>query len=324
MLYQNILEAIGRTPLVKLNNITRDLRGEVYVKCEFLNPGGSVKDRVAYWMVCQAERKGLIQKGDTLIEPTSGNTGIGLALVGAVKGYKVIITMPEKMSQEKERVLQALGAEIRRTPTDVAWDHEDSHISLARRLTKKLPRAYMLDQYSNPYNIQAHYEGTALEILEDLNNQVDMVVAGAGTGGTITGLSRRIRETCPSCQIIGVDPVGSILAGPGPIHPYEVEGIGYDFIPKVLDTKLISQWVKTTDAQSFKMAQRLIREEGLLCGGSSGAIIAAALKTAASLKENQKCVAILPDSIRNYINKFIDPFWMIEKNFIKPKGKKPA
>ena len=316
MIYNNILETIGKTPLVKLNKISAHLDCTVYAKCEFFNPGGSVKDRIAYNMICKAEEAGLIQKGDTLIEPTSGNTGIGIALVGAVLGYKVIIVMPEKMSQEKEETLKALGAEIRRTPTDIAWDHEDSHISLARRLVEKLPRAFMLDQYANPHNIAAHYEGTAVEILDDLNQQVDMIVAGAGTGGTLTGLSKKIKEVCPKCEIIGVDPVGSILAGDGPVHPYEVEGIGYDFIPKVLNRSQITKWVKTEDKESFQMARRLILEEGLLCGGSSGSVMAALFKVASRLKKGQNCVAILPDGIRNYMSKFLNEEWMKEKDFL--------
>ncbi len=315
MIYQNILETIGQTPLVKLDKICAHLECDVYAKCEFFNPGGSVKDRIAFRMVCAAEQEGKIQKGDTLIEPTSGNTGIGLALVGSIKGYKVIIVMPNKMSQEKELILQALGAEIRRTPTEVSWDHPDSHISLARRLTNEMPNAFMLDQYTNPANIEAHYEVTAVEILKDLEDQLDMVVLGAGTGGTITGLSRRIKKTCPDCIIVGVDPVGSILSGHGPIHPYEVEGIGYDFVPKVLDRSQITKWVKTEDDESFQTALKLIKEEGLLCGGSSGAAMVAVLKEAVHLKKGQKCVVILPDGVRNYMSKFLNPHWINSKNY---------
>jgi len=313
MLYNNILETIGHTPLVKLNKITAHLECNVYAKCEFFNPGGSVKDRIAYNMVIKAEKAGVLQKGDTLIEPTSGNTGIGIALAGAVLGYKVIIVMPEKMSHEKEVTLKTLGAKIYRTPTEVAWDHEDSHISLARRLTKEIPRAFMLDQYQNPHNVEAHYEGTAVEILADLNQKVDMVVITAGTGGTITGLSSRIKKECPHCQIIGIDPVGSILAGEGPVCPYKVEGIGYDFIPEVLDRTHITEWVKTEDKESFQMALKLIKEEGILAGGSSGAAVAGLLKKAHSLKKDQNCVVILPDGIRNYMSKFLNTDWL-QKN----------
>ncbi|RME14072.1 MAG: pyridoxal-phosphate dependent enzyme, partial [Bdellovibrio sp.] len=290
MLCDTILDAIGRTPLVKLHRVGRELDCELYAKCEYMNPGGSIKDRIAYNMVRKAEREGTIKPGDTLIEPTSGNTGLGIALAGAVLGYKVIITMPEKMSQEKQVVLEALGAEIVRTPTEVAWDHPESHISVAKKLEKELPNAHILDQYANPANPEAHYEGTAVEILEDLGGQVDMVVMGAGTGGTITGVSRRLKEACPGVKVIGADPEGSILAGEGEIKPYHVEGIGYDFVPDVLDRSLVDEWVKTTDKESFLLARRLIREEGLLCGGSSGSAMMAALEKAPTLKKGQKCV----------------------------------
>ena len=313
MIYQNILETIGKTPLVKLNKTCAHLACDVYAKCEFFNPGGSVKDRIAIQMVCAAEKAGKIKKGDTLIEPTSGNTGIGLALVGAIKAYNVIIVMPNKMSMEKELILQALGAEIRRTPSEAAWDDPDSHISLARKLERELPNAYVLDQYNNPANIEAHYEVTAMEILEDLNYQVDMLILGAGTGGTITGIAKRVKESLPNCIIIGVDPKGSILAGPGPVYPYEVEGIGYDFIPKVLDISQVTKWVKTEDAESFKQALKLIKEEGLLCGGSSGAMLAAVLKEASQLKKGQNCVVLLPDGVRNYMSKFLNPKWLKDK-----------
>ena len=310
MIYDNILQTIGKTPLVRLNKISAHLSCSVYVKCEFFNPGGSVKDRIAYNMILQAEKENKIQKGATLIEPTSGNTGIGIALAGTVLGYKVIIVMPEKMSQEKEVTLKALGAEIIRTPTELPWDHKDSHIGEARRLAQKIPGAFMLDQYSNPANISAHYEGTAVEILKDLDQKVDMVVAGAGTGGTLTGLSKKIKEVCPACEIIGVDPVGSILSGEGPIQPYEVEGIGYDFMPKVLERSYVTEWVKTKDRESFDMAKRLIREEAILAGGSSGSAVLALLKTASRLKKGQNCVAILPDGIRNYMSKFLNEEWL--------------
>lgn len=305
MIYDNILQTIGNTPLIRLNKISAHLPCSVYVKCEFFNPGGSVKDRIAYNMILKAEKENKIQKGATLIEPTSGNTGIGIALAGAVLGYKVIILMPQKMSQEKEVTLKALGAKIIRTPTELPWDHKDSHISQAHKLVQEIPKAFMLDQYANSANVSAHYEGTAVEILKDLNQKVDMVVAGAGTGGTLTGLSKKIKEICPQCEIIGVDPVGSILAGDGPIQPYEVEGIGYDFVPKVLDRSQVTRWVKTKDQESFAMAKRLIREEGILAGGSSGSAVTAVMKEASHLKSNQNCVAILPDGIRNYMSKFL-------------------
>jgi cysteine synthase A len=206
MKLNTILEAIGKTPIVKLNRIGKELPCELYVKCEFLNPGGSVKDRIGYYMIEQAEKSGQIKPGDTLIEPTSGNTGIGMALAAAVKGYKMVITMPEKMSQEKQVVLEALGAKIYRTPTEAAWDAPDSHISLANKLQKEIPNSHILNQYANPNNPDVHYHYTAQEILDDMNNELDMVVMGAGTGGTITGVARKLKEHNPKIQIIGVDP----------------------------------------------------------------------------------------------------------------------
>lgn len=316
MLLDNILQAIGKTPIVRLNRIGADLPCQLYVKCEFMNPGGSVKDRIGYNMVEQAEARGEIKPGDTLIEPTSGNTGIGIALAAAVKGYQVIITMPEKMSHEKQVVLEALGAKIYRTPTEAAWDDEESHISLAKRLQKEIPNAHILDQYANPDNPGAHYHTTAQEILDDMEGQLDMVVMSAGTGGTITGIARRLREVNPDIQIIGVDPVGSILGGGTEIKSYLVEGIGYDFIPKVLDNRLVNEYVKSNDKDSFLMARRLIREEGLLVGGSCGAAVWGMLQVAKRLKSGQRCLAILPDSIRNYLSKFPDDRWMREHGFL--------
>ena len=318
MLLENILQAIGRTPLVTLNRIGAQLRCNLHAKCEFLNPGGSLKDRIGRSMVEAAEREGRIRPGDTLIEPTSGNTGIGIALAGAVKGYRVIITMPEKMSREKQVVLEALGAEIIRTPTEAAHDSPESHISVARRLQSELPNAHILDQYSNPNNPQVHYETTAQEILDDLDGRVDMLVMSAGTGGSITGVGRRLREACPGCVVVGADPVGSILAGGSEVGTYKVEGIGYDFIPRVLDRNVVHEWVKTTDQPSFLLARRLIREEGLLVGGSSGSTMYAALQRAPRLEAGQNCVVVLPDGVRNYMTKFVDDGWMRENGFFQP------
>lgn len=316
MLFDNILQAIGKTPIVKLHRVGAELACELYVKCEFLNPGGSVKDRIGYYMVEQAEKAGQIKPGDTLIEPTSGNTGIGIALAGAVKGYRVVITMPEKMSREKQVVLEALGAKIYRTPTEAAWDAPESHISLAKKLQRETPRSHILDQYSNPNNPGAHYYGTAQEILDDLGSNLDMIVMTAGTGGTITGVSKRLKESNPHIQVIGVDPYGSILGGGTEIKSYLVEGIGYDFIPDVLDNKLVNRYIKINDRDSFLMARRLIKEEGLLVGGSSGSAVWAALEAAKTLKKGQRCLVMLPDSIRNYLSKFVDNRWMQEHGFI--------
>lgn len=316
MLLNNILQAIGQTPLVKINHLAKDLKCHIYAKCEFLNPGGSVKDRIGYKMVEDAEKVNSIKPGDTIIEPTSGNTGIGLALAGAVKGYKVIIVMPDKMSQEKYHTILSLGAKVIWTPAAEPFDSPKSHIGVAQKLVKEIPNAHILDQYVNASNPLVHYEETAQEILDDLTGKVDMVVIGAGTGGTLTGVAKKMKEFDSKIQIIGVDPEGSLLAGPSKIKPYEVEGIGYDFVPDVLDRSLVDEWVKSNDKDSFYWARRLIKEEGLLCGGSSGAAFSATLEKARSLSEGQNCVVILPDGIRNYMTKFLSEEWLTERNLI--------
>jgi cystathionine beta-synthase len=314
-IHDSILSAVGNTPMVRLARIARDLPCELLGKCEFMNPGGSVKDRIGVRMLLDAEASGRIKPGDTLIEPTSGNTGIGLALAAAVRGYRVIITMPEKMSQEKQVVLEALGAEIIRTPTEAAWDSPESHIGVARRLREVIPNSHILDQYANLSNPLAHEEGTAKEILEQCGGKLDAVVMTAGTGGTISGVARGLKRVLPDVKIVGVDPEGSILAGPGEIRSYKVEGIGYDFIPDVLDRSLVDQWIKSNDRDSFRVARRLIRQEGLLVGGSSGAAVSAALQVCRELPAGSRVVVILPDSIRNYLSKFVSDNWMRQQGF---------
>ncbi|KAI3355824.1 hypothetical protein L3Q82_004385 [Scortum barcoo] len=320
----NILGKIGHTPLVRLNKIPKEygLKCDVLAKCEFFSPGGSVKDRIALRMVEDAERAGILKPGDTIIEPTSGNTGIGLALTAAVKGYRCIITIPEKMSMEKVAVLRALGAEIVRTPTSAVFDSPDSHIGVAWRLKNEVSNSHILDQYRNASNPLAHYDTTAEEILEQCDGKLDMLVAGAGTGGTLTGVARKLKEKCPN--IVAVDPVSSILAESkektGQKSSFEVEGIGYDFTPTVLDTSLVDLWYKSTDMETFSMSRKLIREEGLLCGGSSGSAVAAAMKVAQQLKEGQRCVVILADSVQNYMSKFLSDKWMCEKGFLSPQA----
>jgi cystathionine beta-synthase len=312
----SILDTTGHTPLIRLSRIAKGLPGELLGKCEFMNPGGSVKDRIGVRMLLDAEREGRIKPGDTLIEPTSGNTGIGIAMAAAVRGYRVIITLPEKMSQEKQVVLEALGAEIIRTPTEAAWDSPESHIGVARRLKEVIPNSHILDQYSNPSNPAVHEDGTGREILEQCGGKLDAIVMTAGTGGTITGVARVIKREVPGCKVIGVDPEGSILAGPGEIKSYKVEGIGYDFIPDVLERRLVDRWVKSNDRDSFLVARQLIRQEGVLVGGSSGAAAWAALQILREMP-GKRVVVILPDSIRNYLTKFVDDRWMRQQGFVK-------
>jgi len=323
-----ILENIGNTPMVRLNKIPQmeAVQCEILAKCEFFNAGGSVKDRIGFRMVDDAERSGRIKPGDTLIEPTSGNTGIGLALAAAVKGYKMIITLPEKMSKEKVDVLKALGAQIIRTPTEAAFDSPESHIGVAKRLNAEIPNSHILDQYGNPSNPLAHYDGTAEEILDQCDNKLDMIVLTAGTGGTLTGIARKIKERLPNCKVIAVDPRGSILAQPESLNnwlgTYKVEGIGYDFIPIVCDrdSHLVDKWYKSEDKESFDYSRKLIKHEALLCGGSSGSALAGALRAIRdyNLGPNARVVVLLPDSVRNYMSKFLSDEWMIENKFMDP------
>jgi cystathionine beta-synthase len=266
-----------------------------------------------------AEAQGRVKQGDTLIEATSGNTGIGLSLASAVKGYKCIITLPQKMSAEKVNTMKALGSEIIRTPTEAAYDSPDSHISVAKRLNSELPNSHILDQYRNPSNIQAHYDGTAYEIFEQTQGRLDAIVIGAGTGGTITGVGRRLKELIPGILVVGVDPHGSILAcDTDPIASNVVEGIGYDFIPDTLDRSVVDKWVKTGDKEAFLMARRLIREEGLLCGGSCGSAMLGAVAVAKELGAGKRVAVILPDSIRNYMSKHLVDEWMSERGYLDP------
>ena len=316
MIYNNILETIGSTPVIKLNSIGSDLDCNLYAKIELFNPGGSVKDRTAFCMIDCAEKSGKIKPGDTLIEATSGNTGIGLALAAAVRGYKLIICMPEKMSMEKELTINALGAKIVRTPTEASHDDPESNFGVASRLNKEIPNSHILDQWNNACNPEAHYSQTAQEILNDFGTDLHMVVMGVGTGGTATGVGKRLKEEVPGIKIIGADPYGSILGGEDEYkgQPYKVEGIGYDFFPKTFEKQYIDEFVKVNDKEAFGTARALIREEGLLIGGSCGSAMFAALKAAKTLKKGQNCLVILPDSIRNYMRKFLSDDWMKEND----------
>ncbi|XP_065083875.1 cystathionine beta-synthase-like [Ochlerotatus camptorhynchus] len=320
----NILDAIGNTPLVKLNKIPKEfgVKCNVYVKCEFLNPAGSVKDRIGLRMIEEAEEKGLLKPGATIVEPTSGNTGIGLALAAAVKGYKCVIVMPEKMSNEKVDTLQALGAKVIRTPNEAGFDQPEGLIAVAQRLQRELPNAIILNQYTNSGNPLSHYDGTATEIIKQLDGKVDMVVMGAGTGGTATGLGRKLKEHNPKCKVVCSDPLGSIMAFPESLNKtsckfWEVEGVGYDFIPTVCDRGVVDEWIKYNDKDALTTARKLIADEGLLCGGSAGGNTFVALQAAKQLKEGQNAVVILPDNIRNHLTKFVSDNWMEARNFME-------
>jgi len=321
----SVLELVGQTPMIRMTRLSKELgisdEIDLIAKCEFFNAGGSVKDRVGLRMVEEAEKDGRIKPGDTLIEPTSGNTGIGLSLAGAVKGYNVVITMPMKMSGEKLNTMKALGAEIIRTPTEAAWNAPDSHITLAAEMAEVSPNAHVLDQYLNAGNPLAHYDGTAEEMLRQTGGDIDVVVMTAGTGGTATGVGRKLKEVLPNVKVVAVDPVGSILAVPDKLNDYkrfegyQVEGIGYDFIPTVLDRDVIDSWVKIDDDKAFSMARQMIKLEGLMVGGSSGSCMAGAYEY---IKENEaelkgkRVVILCADSIRNYMSKFLDDGWMAE------------
>ncbi|MEQ1821439.1 MAG: pyridoxal-phosphate dependent enzyme [Fimbriimonadaceae bacterium] len=307
--FKTILEGIGNTPMVRLNRVGSEFPVEVWAKCEFLSSGGSTKDRIALSMIEDAEAKGLIKPGDTLVEPTSGNTGIGLAMVAAVKGYKLVICMPMKMSAEKQATMEALGAIIIRTPTEAPSSSPESNFGVAKRLVEE-KGYFMLDQFKNQANPMAHYNHTGTEILEQMERKIDYLVCSIGTGGSLTGMGRKIKEELPNCQIIAVDPVGSIMGGGTETSPYLVEGIGYDFIPETYDPTLADRVVKTRDKESFAMARRLIKDEGLLVGGSSGSVVWAALQVAKDAPAGSRMVVILADSVRNYMSKFLQDSWL--------------
>lgn len=315
--YDSVMDVIGHTPIVKLKRIFSEYpEVTVMAKLEYLNPNGSMKDRIALRMIERAEQAGKIKPGDTLVEPTSGNTGLGLAMVAAAKGYHLIITMPVKMSEEKRRLLKAFGAELILTPTEYGFDHPDGYIELAKRIARERPNTYLLNQYENEANPDAHYWGTGPEIWAQTAGRIDYFVSGMGTGGTISGTAKYLKEKNPEIQVIGVDPEGSIYTG-GPPKPYLVEGIGYDFFPKVFNVPIVDQMLKINDKDSFLEARRLAREEGILAGGSTGTVLAGIRQLLQQLKDRQKnIVFIVHDTGRNYLSKIYNDDWMKEQGFL--------
>jgi cystathionine beta-synthase len=306
-----ILQSVGRTPLIRLRRLASKVPPAVYVKLESLNPGGSVKDRVAIAMIAEAERRGWLRPGGTIIEATAGNTGVGLAMVASVKGYRCIFVLPDKMSQEKISLLQAYGAETVITPTNVAPDSPDSYNGVADRLSREIPGAWRPNQFTNMSNPEIHYRTTGPEIWEQTEGRVTAFVAGVGTGGTLSGVARHLKERNPDIKIIGADPEGSVLSGGSP-RPWKVEGIGEDFVPKTFNSQLVDDWVRISDAESFHIARALARREGMLVGGSSGTAVAAALRYARRLTKDDLVVALCPDTGRNYLSKFLDNRWLAE------------
>lgn len=321
--YDDALETIGHTPLVTLKKIQKGTKARIMAKLEFLNPGGSVKDRMALYMIEDAEKRGLLKPGGTIVENSSGNTGAALAMIAAVKGYKCIITMPDKMSNEKKNLMQAFGAKVVVTPTDVPADSPESYYSVARRIAKETPNSFYPDQYNNPKNIEAHYETTGPEIWAESKGNIDIFVSGIGTGGTLSGVGRFLKKQNSRIQVIAVDPIGSVFYDyfktgklPEP-HVYKVEGIGEDYLVKAVDFSVIDDMLQVNDKNSFLMARRLTREEGIFAGGSSGSAVWAALEIAKKQEEPKNIVVILPDSGTRYLSKIFNDDWMREYGFLK-------
>lgn len=323
--YNSILETIGNTPLVRLNSVTRGIQANLYAKVEYFNPGGSVKDRIALGIIEEAERSGRLKPGGTIVEGTSGNTGVGLAIVAALKGYKTIFVMPDKMSQEKIQLLRAYGAKVIVTPTAVEPDDPRSYYSVSDKLVQETPNSILANQYHNPENPKAHYTVTGPEIWHQTGGQIDVFVAGMGTGGTITGVGRYLKEQNPNIQIVGIDPIGSILydlhRGKTDVvaEGYKVEGIGEDFLPSTTDLSVVDEIVQVNDKESFLMTRRLVREEGIFCGGSCGSAVAGALKYIREhdLGPDQNVIVVLPDSGSRYLSKIFNDDWMRENRFLE-------
>ncbi|MDP2887068.1 MAG: cystathionine beta-synthase [Ignavibacteria bacterium] len=324
--HENILETIGGTPLIKLNRIAQGYKPQIFVKVEFFNPGGSVKDRIGLVMIEEAEREGRLKPGGTIVEATSGNTGMGLAIAAALKGYKCVFTMPDKMSIEKIRLLRAFGAEVIVTPTAVPHESPESYTEVAKRIVRETPNSILANQYYNPKNPEAHYQTTGPEIWEQTGGQIDYFVCGIGTGGTISGVGKYLKEKNPGVKIVGVDPRGSLLRDyfytkklPPAFSPYKIEGIGQDFVPGALHFEFIDEMIEVTDKESFLMARRMTREEGMFVGGSSGTAIAGTLKLAERLSEKDVVVALLPDTGERYLSKIYNDDWMRENRFLIPE-----
>ena len=317
----NILEAIGHSPLVRLNRMAKDCPGEVWVKADYLNPGGSVKDRIGITMIDDAERRGLLKPGGTIIEGTSGNTGMGLALVAAVRGYKMIFTITDKQSKEKVDLLKALGAEVIVCPTAVEPDDPRSYYSVAKRLAREIPNSYYPNQYENPMNPEAHYHTTGPEIWDDSEGKITHFICGMGTGGTITGVGRYLKEKNPQVKIIGVDPIGSLYyeffktGKVGKAHTYVVEGIGEDIFPSTMDFKVLDDVLQVNDRECFVVARALVKSEGLFTGGSGGGCVSAALRLARELPAGSFVVAFLPDTGMRYLSKVYSDEWMRERGY---------
>jgi cystathionine beta-synthase len=312
---ESILDLVGNTPLVRLSKVTEGLRPLILAKLEQLNPGGSVKDRIGLSMLEDAERRGLLRPGGTVVEPTSGNTGHGLAMAAAIKGYKMIFVLPDKMSAEKIALLRAYGAEVVICPTNVERESPQSYYSVAERLTREIPGAFQPNQYFNPRNPEAHYRTTGPEIWRQTDGRITTFVAGVGTGGTISGVGKYLKEQNPAVRVVGADPEGSIFSGE--IAPYKVEGVGEDFWPGTFDREIVDEFIQVTDRECFVAARKLARQEGILVGGSAGLALHAAIQVAVDSKPDDVIVVLLPDTGRNYLSKFFSDEWMRQNGYLQ-------